>query len=178
MPSDQHPLIVKTLMCIGNYSISFVGADYKKKMQALGTSCKCITSNKLRHLKTRCWSCQTMRYSAHVRHYLIWFKHSQASKECNLIALLHLFVHTRWVLSGDRLLHNGSVVALLLMPPECPQWQRRFTERTQRTCWSKERFICEFCCCVECQRHVMTEIWCWETDSKVSDDRAVQHKRE
>lgn len=56
--------------------------------------------------------------------------------------------------------HNASVVAPLLMPPECPQWQRRFKERTQRTRWSKEHFICEFCCCVKCQRRVMTEIWC------------------
>lgn len=108
-------------------------------------------------LQNWCW---TRRYSAHVQHYLRWFKHSEALKECSLIAWLHVFVHSHWVLSGERLQHNGCVVALLLMPPECPQWQQRFKERTQRTRWSKERFICEFCCCVECQRHVMTEIWC------------------
>lgn len=41
---------------------------------------------------------------------------------------------------------------------------------TQRARWSKERFICEFCRCVEGRRRVMTEIWCRETDSRVSDD--------
>lgn len=109
--------------------------------------------------KNRCWWCRTRRCSAHVQHYLRWFEHSSALKGCNLIARLHVFVHPRWILSGGRQ-HNGSLVASPLMPPEWPQWQRRFKEHAQRTRWSKERFICEFCCCVECQRCVMTEIWC------------------
>lgn len=49
-------------------------------------------------------------------------------------------------------------------------WQWRFKEHTQRALWSKECFICEFCCSVECQRRVMTEIWCEERDGSVSDD--------
>lgn len=143
--SDQHLVAVKMLTCNESYSMWKVQVD---------------SSPKLQHFRSRCWWRWSRRYCAHVQHCLRWFKHNKTLKYCNLISQLQVFVCSQWVLSGKRLQHNGSVVASLLMPPECPQWQRRFKERTQRTRWSKERFICERCCCVECQRHVMTEIWC------------------
>lgn len=48
--------------------------------------------------------------------------------------LFSLFPNARRVLSGTRFQHNGGVVALAALPPECSPWRRRF-ERAYSKGW-------------------------------------------